>query len=82
MPFYYIDYTLAQTCAFQFWINSEQNKEQSWENYMRLCKAGGSLSFTKLIDLAKLDSPFKDRCLEKVVGYVEGWLKSVDVRNI
>jgi len=82
MPFYYIDYTLAQTCAFQFWINSEQNKEQSWENYMSLCKAGGSLSFTELIDLAKLDSPFKDGCLEKVVDYVEDWLKSVDVRNI
>ena len=82
MPFYYIDYTLAQTCAFQFWINSEENKEQAWENYMRLCKAGGSLSFTKLIDLAKLDSPFKDGCLKKVVNYVENWLQNVDVKNI
>ena len=82
MPFYYIDYTLAQTCAFQFWINSEQNKEKAWGRYMDLCKAGGSLSFTKLIDLAKLDSPFNDGCLEKVVDYVEDWLKNVDVSNI
>ena len=49
---------------------------------MDLCKAGGSLSFTKLIDLAKLDSPFNDGCLEKVVDYVEDWLKNVDVSNI
>ena len=82
MPFYYIDYTLAQTCAFQFWIKSEQNKDQAWKNYMNLCKAGGSLSFTKLIDLAQLDSPFKDGCLENVVDYVEDWLNNFEIENI
>ena len=29
MPFYYIDYTLAQTCAFQFWIKNEVDKKNS-----------------------------------------------------
>ena len=27
MPFYYIDYTLAQTCAFQFWVKNEKDSK-------------------------------------------------------
>ncbi|MGY8783270.1 MAG: M3 family oligoendopeptidase [Fidelibacterota bacterium] len=82
MPFYYIDYTLAQTCAFQFWAKSEENREEAWEDYLRLCKAGGSLSFTKLVDLAKLKSPFDDGCLESVVKNVKNWLESIDVQKL
>ena len=82
MPFYYIDYTLAQTCAFQFWIKNEKDKKAAWHDYLRLCRAGGSLSFTKLVELAKLKSPFKDGCLEEVVDYANKWLKTFDVKNM
>ena len=82
MPFYYIDYTLAQTCAFQFWIRSEENREKAWEDYYRLCQAGGSLPFTGLVELAGLELPFKDGCLEKVVNKVSSWLDSVDVSKL
>ena len=79
MPFYYIDYTLAQTCAFQFWIKSVENREKAWDDYVRLCKAGGSLSFTGLVELAGLEIPFKDGCLKSVVDQVTKWLDEVDV---
>ena len=79
MPFYYIDYTLAQTCAFQFWIKSIENREKAWDDYVRLCKAGGSLSFTGLVELAGLELPFKDGCLKSVVDQVTKWLDEVDV---
>ncbi len=82
MPFYYIDYTLAQTCAFQFWIKNEIDKNAAWNDYLRLCRAGGSLSFTKLVELAKLKSPFKDGCLEEVVDYANKWLKTFDEKNM
>ncbi len=82
MPFYYIDYTLAQTCAFQFWIKSEENREKAWGDYMRLCKAGGSLPFTGLVELAGLELPFDDGCLESVVQKVSNWLDSVDVSSL
>jgi len=82
MPFYYIDYTLAQTCAFQFWIKSEENREKAWEDYHRLCQAGGSLPFTGLVELAGLELPFDDGCLEKVVEKVSNWLDSVDVSSL
>jgi M3 family oligoendopeptidase len=77
-PFYYIDYTLAQICAFQFWKKDRENHSKAWSDYVRLCKAGGSLSFLKLVDLANLRSPFEDGCVESVIGDITAWLDAVD----
>lgn len=73
-PFYYIDYTLAQTCAMQFWKKASEDKDAAWNDYLRLCKAGGSASFTELVKLAGLDSPFADGTLKHVVKSMEKWL--------
>jgi len=81
-PFYYIDYTLAQTCAFQFWIRNQTNKSETWSDYYKLCKAGGSLPFTSLVKLAGLKSPFDDGCLEKVVTEVKKWIDKIDVSSL
>ena len=77
-PFYYIDYTLAQICAFQFWMKDRQNHSEAWRDYVRLCQAGGSRSFLGLVELAKLRSPFEDGCVESVVGEIRSFLSSVD----
>jgi M3 family oligoendopeptidase len=81
-PFYYIDYTLAQICAFQFWKRSRENQEEAWEDYVKLCKLGGSMSFIKLVEAANLISPFEAGCVESVVGVIDGWLDSVDDKNL
>ncbi|GIP36964.1 oligoendopeptidase F [Paenibacillus sp. J31TS4] len=77
-PFYYIDYTLAQVCAFQFWQKAEQNRESAWSDYVRLCQAAGSKSFLELVSLANLTSPFEDGCIRAVMGDLEAWLGQVD----
>ncbi|MFM9947679.1 MAG: M3 family oligoendopeptidase [Saprospiraceae bacterium] len=77
-PFYYIDYTLAQICAFQFWKRNNENHESAWADYVRLCEAGGSKSFLDLVALAGLRSPFEDGCLASVIGNIEDWLARVD----
>ncbi|MDF9842327.1 MULTISPECIES: M3 family oligoendopeptidase [unclassified Paenibacillus] len=77
-PFYYIDYTLAQLCAFQFWKRSNENFAEAWSDYLQLCKAGGSKSFVELVELAGLISPFKDGCVSSVIGEIESWLDSID----
>ena len=82
MPFYYIDYTLAQTCAFQFWIKNEKDHNSAWQDYLNLCRAGGSLSFVNLVKLEKLNSPFEDDCLENVVKYVNNWLENFDIKSV
>lgn len=77
-PFYYIDYTLAQICAFQFWKRSRENFEEAWKDYVHLCSLGGSLSFTNLVREAGLISPFEEGCVESVIGTIEDFLNSVD----
>lgn len=77
-PFYYIDYTLAQICAFQFWKRSFEDRDTAWKDYLHLCKLGGSKPFTELVKEANLLSPFEDGCVESVVGTIETWLNSVD----
>ncbi|CAM3156802.1 M3 family oligoendopeptidase [Filibacter tadaridae] len=77
-PFYYIDYTLAQICAFQFWKRSLEDREEAWKDYLHLCTLGGSKSFTKLVAEANLISPFEEGCVESVIGTIESWLDSVD----
>jgi M3 family oligoendopeptidase len=78
MPFYYIDYTLAQICAFQFWVKDRISHETAWADYLRLCKAGGSRSFLGLVQLANLRAPFDDGCVESVLGEIKAYLEKVD----
>lgn len=81
-PFYYIDYTLAQVCAFQFWIKCMEDREKAWDDYIRLCKAGGSLPFLELVKMANLENPFKDGVIKKVVGPIKDWLDSIDDKDL
>ena len=75
MPFYYIDYALAQVCAFQFWQRDLKSHRDAWGDYLRLCKAGGSQSFVELVKLANLNSPFASGTLSKVVDSLREYLK-------
>ena len=81
-PFYYIDYTLAQICAFQFWKRSREDFEGAWKDYLHLCRLGGSYSFTKLVEEAGLVSPFEDGCVESVIDPIEDYLNAVDDKNL
>ena len=77
-PFYYIDYTLAQVCAFQFWVKDRENHKKAWEDYINLCKAGGSIPFLELVKLGNLDNPFVDGTIKRVVKPLKEWLDTVD----
>lgn len=77
-PFYYIDYTLAQVCAFQFWKRMNEDYKAAWADYLKLCQAGGSKSFTALVEYAGLKSPFEDGCVASVIDVIDEWLSQVD----
>ena len=81
-PFYYIDYTLAQVCAFQFWIKSREDKEKAWQDYLNLCKLGGSKSFFELMKSANLKNPFEEGTLAAVIPKIKEYLDSVDDMNL
>ena len=81
-PFYYIDYTLAQVCAFQFWIKSREDREKAWQDYLNLCKLGGSKSFFELMKSANLKNPFEEGTLAAVIPKIKEYLDSVDDINL
>ena len=80
-PFYYIDYTLAQVCAFQFWVKAQHNPQEAWSDYLGLCQAGGSRSFLELVTIAGLQNPFADGSIAALLGPLTAWLDGVDDRQ-
>ena len=77
-PFYYIDYSLAQTCAFQFLMQMEQDYPNAWNRYLQLCRLGGSRSFVDSLKSVGLRSPFEDGVVEEIAAYTEQYLNRFD----
>ncbi len=77
-PFYYIDYTLAQVCAFQFFALRQKDPKEAWEKYLALCNLGGSMPFVKLIEATGLKNPFTPGTLSQTLPEITAWLSTVD----
>ena len=81
-PFYYIDYTLAQVCAFQYWVMHQKNRKEALESYLALCKLGGSKSFLGLIKSANLENPFIKGTVKRIAIPIREYLESVDDKKL
>lgn len=77
-PFYYVDYTLAQTCALQFWKRSFNKEEGTFADYLNICKIGGTKTFTNIVKAANLNNPFEDGCLKDVMKNAQEYLDKID----
>ncbi|MCK8061444.1 MULTISPECIES: M3 family oligoendopeptidase [unclassified Fusibacter] len=77
-PFYYIDYTLAAVCAFQFWQKANLDRDTAFSDYLNLCKQGGSQPFTQLVADAGLKQPFEKDTLRTIATDVVEYLSSID----
>lgn len=75
VPFYYIDYALAQSVALQFWDASQRDFGETLDRYVALCRRGGSLPFNQLVQSTGMRSPFEAGCLRDVVQTAEQALK-------
>lgn len=76
-PFYYIDYTLAQICAYQFWIKFNDERKKAWDDYMNICKVGGSQSFLEILKTGNLLSPFEETTIKSVSSQIKDYLDSI-----
>ena len=81
-PFYYIDYTLAQVCAFQFWIKANEDRDAAWKEYLNLCRLGGSKSFFGLMETANIRNPFTEGTIASVIPEIRKFLDSIDDINM
>ena len=69
-PFYYIDYALAQLCAFQFYGRMKEDRPRAWQDYLRLCRAGGTKGYFELLEEGSLLNPFREGTVEKSTGHI------------
>ncbi len=69
-PFYYIDYALAQMGAFHFYGLMKTDREKAWNDYLKLCRAGGTKGYFELLQLAGIPNPFAEGSVEKCVRHV------------
>lgn len=81
-PFYYIDYTLAQVCALQFFARMNAKDEKAWSDYVHLCGLGGTKTFLNLVSEAGLQSPFKDGTIEPIVENVKAYLSTINTSSL
>lgn len=77
-PFYYIDYTLAQICAYQFWTKFKNDRKKAWNDYMNICRVGGSQSFLEILKTGNLQSPFEEATIKSVSAQIKSYLDSID----
>ena len=69
-PFYYIDYALAQVCAFQFFTRMKKDHASAWADYLKLCQSGGTRGYFDTLAYVGLDNPFEEGTVEKSIAGV------------
>ncbi len=74
-PFYYIDYSMAQTMALQFFAKFLSNREKTLQMYFDFVKLGGSKTFVDIIKTTGFDSPLEEGSIKKIVGTLKIWLE-------
>ncbi len=82
MPFYYLDYTLSQVCAFQYFIWDMKDHAKAWESYLTLARRSGQVPFKKLVPQSGLDNPFEAGTIAKITPELEKYLDGLDKSKI
>ena len=67
-PFYYIDYVLAQTCAFQYKVWMEKDYKEAWKSYLALCRLSAGKFYQEMLREVGLKVPFEDGYFEEIVA--------------
>lgn len=73
-PLYYIDYCMAQTMAFQFWMLHLKDPKEAWARYLAFVDKGGTQTFEDLAHGAGLKVPYDAGCVREIGSAVGAWL--------
>lgn len=74
VPFYYVEYGIAQLGALQIWLNSLEDERGAVEAYKRALSLGGSRPLPELFAAAGAEFAFDDGAVGSLVGKLKGQL--------
>ncbi|MEO0237287.1 MAG: M3 family oligoendopeptidase [candidate division WOR-3 bacterium] len=77
MPFYYIEYGIAQLGALQLWINYRENPKKAIDDYLSALKVGSSLKISNVYQIANVKFDFSKKMMEKLIGFTFDEYKKV-----
>jgi oligoendopeptidase F len=70
VPFYYIEYGIAQLGAIGMWMQFKQNKEQALDNYCNALSLGGTKTLPELYKAAGLDFDLSPEKIEILMEFL------------
>ncbi len=79
VPFYYIEYGIAQLGAIQLWLNSRKDDKRALAAYRRALSLGGSRPLTELFAAAGLKFDFSENTIAPLMAAVEKDLQGSSV---
>lgn len=77
VPFYYIEYGIAQLGALQMWLKSKKSEAEAIESYSRALKLGGSRPLPELFEAADLRFDFGPETVSELMDAVKEELATI-----
>ena len=72
VPFYYIEYGIAQLGAIGLWMQFKKNKTSALNNYIDALSLGGMKTLPELFDAAGLKFDFSQTYVSELMNFVHG----------
>ena len=77
VPFYYVEYGMAQLGAIQVWGNALKNQKKAVEQYRNALSMGGNATLPELFEAAGAKFAFDEDMLNYAVDLIEGQIKEL-----
>ncbi len=77
VPFYYIEYGIAQLGAIGLWMQYKENKKAALENYIKALSLGGTKTLPELYNAAGLQFNFSGDYIKRLMDFAGKELQAV-----
>ncbi len=77
VPFYYIEYGIAQLGAIGIWMQFKKNKQQAIDNYMNALSLGGTKTLPQLYEAAGLKFDFSPENIKTLMDFVSEEMEKI-----